>query len=113
MRRSERSAGSGESGKGPNETTRSEATRSRSQPRLGPAYQGALEAALAVVVSMGIGVWADSYFGTSPVLLFVGLGIGFGAFILRLWRLLQETSASPGPGSQGEVEETQKNGRDG
>ena len=55
-----------------------------------------MQSALAVVVSLGIGVWADSYFGTSPTFLFVGLGIGFAAFILRLWRLAQEQSGQSG-----------------
>ena len=62
----------------------------------GRAYEGGLQAGLAVVISMGLGIWADSHLGTSPVGLFVGLAIGFGAFILRIWRLLQE------PGSAGQ-----------
>ena len=69
----------------------------------GSAYEGGLQAALAVVVSMGLGIWVDSYFGTSPVGLFVGLGIGFGAFILRIWQLLQAQNSSgrePGEGSE-------------
>ena len=65
----------------------------RGPKTLGPAYQGGLEAALAVVISMGFGVWADSYFGTSPILLFVGLAIGFGAFVVRLLRMTQEIEA--------------------
>ena len=58
--------------------------------QLGSAYQGALEAVLSVVIATGLGAWADSHFGTSPALLLVGLGIGFGSFILRLWRLTRE-----------------------
>ncbi len=72
---------------------------SRNSTRIGPAYQGGLEAVLSVVVSMGLGVLADSYFDTSPVFLFVGLGVGFGAFILRLWRLTQELAARAAGGS--------------
>ena len=86
------------------------AERKPESARIGPAYQGALEAALAVVIAMGIGIWADSYFDTSPVLLFVGLGIGFGAFILRLWRLLQETAARSAGGETGQGSD---GGRDG
>jgi F0F1-type ATP synthase assembly protein I len=62
---------------------------------LGPAYQGGVEAGLAVVIAMGFGLWADSHFETSPVGLFVGLGIGVGAFALRITRLLRDTSGPP------------------
>jgi len=51
------------------------------------AYQGAVEAVFAVLIAGGIGYWADSYFETSPRYLFLGLGVGFGSFVLRLWRL--------------------------
>ncbi len=60
--------------------------------RLGGAYQGALEATLAVVISVLLGVWADTKLETSPVFLLVGLVVGFGAFILRLMRLLREVA---------------------
>ena len=58
--------------------------------QLGTAYQAALEAALAVVISAGIGIWADSDFETSPWFLLAGLGVGFGAFIWRLVKLSKE-----------------------
>jgi F0F1-type ATP synthase assembly protein I len=58
--------------------------------RVGGAYQGALEATLAVVISVLFGVWADTKFDTSPVFFLLGLGVGFGAFILRLTRLMRE-----------------------
>jgi F0F1-type ATP synthase assembly protein I len=64
--------------------------------RLGGAYQGAVEATLAVVISVFGGAWADSKFGTSPTFLFLGLGVGFGAFILRLTRLLREAGEESG-----------------
>ncbi len=51
------------------------------------AYQGAVEAVFAVLIAGGIGYWADAHFETSPRYLLLGLGIGFGAFVLRLWRL--------------------------
>ena len=75
---------------------------------LGPAYQGAVEAVLAIVISMGFGLWADTHFGTSPVGLLVGLAIGMGAFALRITRLLRETNGPPAepsgsdPGLDGE-----------
>ena len=61
-----------------------------SSRNLGSAYQGSLEAALAVAVSVGLGVLADDYFDTSPWFLFIGLGIGFGSFVLRLYRMMDE-----------------------
>jgi len=64
---------------------------------LGTAYQGALEAAVAVVISVVIGIWVDDAFETSPVGLFAGLAVGLGAFIVRLLRLLQASAENPKP----------------
>ncbi len=70
------------------------------------AYQGALEAVLAIVISAGAGHWADQRFGTAPRWLILGTCLGFAAFVLRLFRMrtLFET-APPGndtrPGSKG------------
>ncbi len=55
---------------------------------LGRAYQGALEAVLALVIMAVLGAWADSRFDTKPVLFLLGLAIGFGSFVLRLVRLM-------------------------
>lgn len=85
-------------------------TGSASKPDLrkgGGAYEGGLQAGLAVAISMGLGIWADSHFGSSPIGLFVGLGIGFGAFTLRIWQLMQQQS-SPAEDSGQEP----KSGRD-
>ena len=60
----------------------------------GGAYEGGLQAALAVVISMGFGHWADRYFDSSPIGLFLGLAIGFGAFTLRIWQLLKSQSSA-------------------
>ncbi len=71
---------------------------------LGRAYQGALEAVLALVIMPVLGAWADSRFETGPVLFLLGLAIGFGSFVLRLVRLLGELERQPpggGPGSEG------------
>ncbi|MCH2172606.1 AtpZ/AtpI family protein [Myxococcota bacterium] len=73
-------------------------TTSRSS--LGPAYQGAVEAGLAIVISVGFGLWADTRFDTSPVGLLVGLAIGMGAFALRITRLLRGMNGAP-PGPSG------------
>jgi len=51
------------------------------------AYQGALEAVLAIGIGAGLGFWADQRYGTAPCWLIVGTIVGFGAFTLRLWRM--------------------------
>jgi F0F1-type ATP synthase assembly protein I len=51
------------------------------------AYQGALEAVIAIPIAAGLGYWADSHFGTSPVLVLVGLVLGFATFVVRLSRM--------------------------
>jgi len=43
-----------------------------------------MEGALAVPIAMGLGYWADTHFGTSPLLLLVGAVVGFGALVRRL-----------------------------
>jgi len=53
-------------------------------------YQAAFEATLAVVVAAAAGGYADQRFGTAPLLLIVGVLLGFGTFVLRLVRLLNE-----------------------
>lgn len=50
-------------------------------------YQGALEAVFAIPIAGGLGYWADSRFGTDPVLLIVGLALGFATFVVRLARM--------------------------
>jgi F0F1-type ATP synthase assembly protein I len=72
------------------------AQRARKAVKWGPAYQGATEATLAVAICVGIGIWIDSKLDSSPAGMLIGLGIGFGSFVLRLWRLLQETTPSNG-----------------
>jgi F0F1-type ATP synthase assembly protein I len=62
----------------------------------GAAYQGAVEAVLALLLGAGLGYWADSRFGSAPIGLIVGLGFGFGAFVLRLLRL-RDLIEPPGP----------------
>jgi F0F1-type ATP synthase assembly protein I len=51
------------------------------------AYQAALEAVLAIPVAGGLGYWADTHFGTEPILLLVGLVLGFAAFVVRITRM--------------------------
>jgi len=64
------------------------------------AYQGALEAVFAIAIAAGVGYWADRHFGSSPRWLIVGTVVGFGAFVLRLWRmrtLFDQGSSGDGP----------------
>jgi F0F1-type ATP synthase assembly protein I len=65
------------------------------------AYQGALEAVLAIVIAIGVGFWADKHFGTEPRWLIVGTCIGFGSFVMRLWRMRRLVEDAP-PGSKDE-----------
>jgi len=63
---------------------------------MGAAYQGALESVFSIAIATAAGWWADRHFGTSPLWLLVGATIGFGAFVLRLYRLgatLNESAA--------------------
>jgi F0F1-type ATP synthase assembly protein I len=68
--------------------------------RQGAAYQGAVEAVFAIPIAVAIGYFADRHFGTFPILLLVGVGIGFGAFVLRLWRLGRELEEPEGRESE-------------
>jgi ATP synthase protein I len=69
--------------------------------RFGRAYQGAFEAVFAIVIGAGLGYAADRRFGTEPVGTLVGLGLGFGAFVLRLVRLGREFEGGRDPGGGG------------
>jgi F0F1-type ATP synthase assembly protein I len=83
--------------------TRETPSRDELRRRGVAAYQGALEAVLAIALAAGVGYWADQRFGTAPRWLIVGTCIGFGAFVLRLWRmrnLFDEGPPKP-PGSRG------------
>ena len=67
--------------------------------RLGSAYQGALEAVFAIVIGAGAGYAVDRRFGTQPWGVFLGLALGFGAFVLRVVRMGREFQAQhPGEG---------------
>ena len=64
------------------------------------AYQGAVEAVLAVVIATLFGYWVDGRLGTSPAFMFLGLALGFAAFFLRLWRLRDLMSGPQGEGPE-------------
>jgi F0F1-type ATP synthase assembly protein I len=69
--------------------------------RFAGVYQGSVEAVVALLLAMGLGHWADGKFETAPILLLVGVVIGFGAFVLRLMRMrpLVEAAAAAAPKS--------------
>jgi len=83
--------------------------RQRTSRRQGLAYQGATEAFVAILICMGLGYWADHRFDTSPTFLLIGTGIGFAAFVLRLFRLgrqierlsSEDPDAGAGPPAKG------------
>lgn len=62
------------------------------------AYQGAIEAVIAVVICALAGHWIDRGLGSAPVGLFAGLLIGFAAFVVRLWRMRGLMGGSEPPG---------------
>ena len=75
-------------GAGPGRSSRSRTgQKTDSQRRVGRVYEGAFESVFAILLAGGLGYWADKYFETSPSFLLTGLAIGFGAFVLRLWKL--------------------------
>jgi F0F1-type ATP synthase assembly protein I len=62
------------------------------------AYQGAVEAVVAVVFCAIVGHWADRRLDSEPWGLFTGLVIGFAAFFVRLWRMRGLMETPPGGG---------------
>lgn len=76
-----------------------------SQLRKGKVYEGAFESVFAILIAGGFGYWADEHFETAPRFLLLGFAIGFGAFVLRLWKLgvaLQKTADGAADGKTGE-----------
>jgi F0F1-type ATP synthase assembly protein I len=69
------------------------------------AYQAALEAVLAIPIAGGLGYWADTRFETSPILLLIGLVLGFAAFVVRIARMRRLVEAS------GEEDESERGER--
>ena len=83
--------------------------RNASQVRVGRVYEGAFESVFAILIAGGLGYWVDEQFGTRPGFLLLGLAIGFGAFVLRLWKLgssLQKMAGgtTAGPTSTAEID---------
>lgn len=75
------------------------------------AYQGAIEAVAAMVMCALAGWWIDGRLGSGPIGLFVGMGIGFAAFLLRLLRIQAPTlgrAVQPGTQEAARPPRTQK-----
>jgi F0F1-type ATP synthase assembly protein I len=66
------------------------------------AYQGALEAVLAIAIAAGIGFWVDGRLGSGPRWLIVGTIVGFAAFVLRLWRMRSLVEGDPSRDGKGQ-----------
>ena len=79
------------------------------QQGMASAYQGAVEAVLAVVISGLAGYWVDRRFGTEPTGFLVGMAIGFAAFGLRMWRM---RNLMGGPGTTSGTSGTSEQSRD-
>lgn len=79
------------------------------QQRMASAYQGTIEAVLAMVLCAGGGYWIDQRFGTEPFGLFGGMVLGFACFMVRMWRMRGLMTAGPptaGPTDEAETKDT-------
>jgi F0F1-type ATP synthase assembly protein I len=65
------------------------------------AYQAALEAVFSIPIAAGLGYWADRHLGTDPILLLVGMALGFTTFVVRIVRM-RGLMASPGDDDESE-----------
>jgi F0F1-type ATP synthase assembly protein I len=75
------------------------AARGRQVRRGAAAYQGALEAVLAIAIGALVGYWVDRRLGSSHWLI-VGTILGFGAFTLRLFRMRKLFETPEGDGDR-------------
>jgi F0F1-type ATP synthase assembly protein I len=76
------------------------------------AYQAALEAVFSIPIAGGLGWWADRHFGTEPILLLLGLVLGFASFVLRLVRMRKLVEEVPIPEASPDLEEDDEEERD-
>jgi hypothetical protein len=70
----------------------------------GDAYQGAIEAVMAVLVGAAAGYWVDRRWGTTPYGVLVGVVVGFAAMVLRLLRMGREIPLGDVPERIGSAE---------
>ena len=69
------------------------------------AYQGAIEAVAAMALCVVVGWWIDRRFGSEPWGLFLGMGFGFAAMLLRLLRIKTPTIGRPSLEPRDEADE--------
>lgn len=62
-----------------------------SKRSMASAYQGAIEAVVAMVICALAGWWIDGRLGSGPIGLFAGMVLGFTAFLVRLLRIKTPT----------------------
>lgn len=72
-------------------------------------YQGAFEAVIAFLVAALFGYWLDGYFDTTPVLLLVGIVIGFASLTVRLIRLGRWVEEESNPNNAQSSKSTNEN----
>ena len=71
------------------------------------AYEGAFEAVVSVIAAIGLGYWADTYFDSEPIGLFLGAVIGFAAMVLRLVRLGRQVESGLQDEPEDELQKSQ------
>jgi hypothetical protein len=71
----------------------------RPPPVAGGAFEGVLQAAISVVIALVGGYYADRYFGTGYVLMFVGFVLGGVAAVRRLLQISVPPAPEPHRGS--------------
>jgi F0F1-type ATP synthase assembly protein I len=86
-------------------------SRAAGNRRQGAVYQGAFEAAIALLIAIGFGYWLDGVFDTAPALLLVGTAIGFTSFTVRLIRLGRRMKGTDSDGSSDIAEPNNENER--
>lgn len=101
MSRDPHGSGSGSKGSG---------SRWSGAHQMGRTYQAAFEAVMAVAVAGVAGAFADTWLGTAPLFLVIGVLLGFGAFVLRMVRLLGELEARRREGSGADDDGTGSSG---
>lgn len=78
------------------------------------AYQGAIEAVVAMVFCALAGWWIDGRLDSGPIGLFAGMGIGFAAFLVRLLRIkaptLGKADLPPAPSADEDRDEDERGG---
>lgn len=67
-----------------------------------------MEAVFSILIAVGLGYWADTYFESSPLWLVVGAVLGFAAFVLRLFRMNELVQRAAEEAEAGQETEPQR-----